>query len=275
MCELFAMSASLPTDVNHSLALLRPRGGDLGPHADGWGVAFYEGRAARVFKEPVPAAESRCLAFIAEYDFQSTMVVGHIRKANPERIGRTPANTHPFEREWNGHSWVFAHNGVLKGLRESSEFAVQRFRPLGETDSEYAFCVLLDAIAASHGQATGRPSAHAIVKTIAPLVNRMAELGELNFVLGNGESLIVHAHTRLHALRRTCGMDGCRRNVVLLATAPLTDEPWVQLAPGSIHVYEYGQECSAGAGPERGRVTRDPPQVFKMASCYEELSMVE
>ncbi len=58
MCELLGMSARNPTDVNHSLALLRPRGGELGPHADGWGVAFYEGRAARVFKEPIPAAES-------------------------------------------------------------------------------------------------------------------------------------------------------------------------------------------------------------------------
>lgn len=37
MCELFGMSARHPTDVNHSLALLRPRGGEIGPHADGWG----------------------------------------------------------------------------------------------------------------------------------------------------------------------------------------------------------------------------------------------
>ena len=257
MCELFAMSASQPTDVNHSLTLLRPRGGDLGPHADGWGVAFYEGRAARVFKEPVPAAESRCLAFIAKYDFQSTMVVGHIRKANPERIGRASANTHPFEREWNGRSWVFAHNGVLKGLRESPEFAVQRFRPLGETDSEYAFCVLLDAIAASHARATKGPSAHAIVKTIGPFVDRMAELGELNFVLGNGESLIAHAHTKLHALRRSCCTDGCRRQVVLLATSPLTVEPWVQLAPGTIHLFANGQERSAVARPTRFRALHE------------------
>ena len=58
MCELLGMSARRPTDVNHSLALLRPRGGEIGPHADGWGVAFFEDRAARVFKEPVPACES-------------------------------------------------------------------------------------------------------------------------------------------------------------------------------------------------------------------------
>jgi glutamine amidotransferase len=254
MCELFAMSASQPTDVNHSLALLRPRGGEAGPHADGWGVAFYEGRAARVFKEPVPAAESRCLAFIAEYDLRSTMVIGHIRKANPERIGRASANTHPFEREWNGRSWVFAHNGMLPGLRENPDFPVRRFRPLGETDSEYAFCVLLDAIAASHVEATKGPCAQAIVKTLGPLVNRMAELGEFNFVLGNGESLIAHAHTRLYALRRSCRKDGCRQMVVLLATSPLTEESWVQLASGSIHVYANGQECPAVARSTHGRI---------------------
>jgi glutamine amidotransferase len=254
MCELFAMSASQPTDVNHSLALLRPRGGEAGPHADGWGVAFYEGHAARVFKEPVPAAESRCLAFIAEYDFRSTMVIGHIRKANPERIGRASANTHPFEREWNGRSWVFAHNGMLPGLRENPDFPVRRFRPLGETDSEYAFCVLLDAIAASHAEATKGPCAQAIVKTLGPLVNRMAELGEFNFVLGNGESLIAHAHTRLYALRRSCRKDGYRQMVVLLATSPLTEELWVRLASGSIHVYVNGQERPAVARSTRGRL---------------------
>jgi len=242
MCELFAMSASHPTDVNQSLTLLRPRGGELGPHSDGWGVAFYEGHAARVFKEPVPAAESRCLAFIAGYDFQSAMVIAHIRKANPEKIGRTSANTHPFEREWNGRSWVFAHNGILPGLRKNSAFAVRRFRPLGDTDSEHAFCVLMDAIAASHADAREELSANTIVDTIRPLVDKLTEFGEFNFILGNGESLIVHAHTNLHELRRHCRVDGCQREVALIATMPLTDEPWVQLASRSIHVYANGRE---------------------------------
>ncbi len=88
MGELLGMSARHPTAVNHSLALLRPRGGEIGPHADGWGIAFYEGRAARVFKESVPASESRCLAFIADYDYRSSVVIGHIRKANPSRSAR-------------------------------------------------------------------------------------------------------------------------------------------------------------------------------------------
>ncbi len=242
MCELFAMSASHPDSVNHSLALLRPRGGESGPHADGWGVAFYEGRAARVFKEPVAAAESRCLAFIAEYDYKSSLVIAHIRRANPEKVGRASANTHPFEREWNGRSWVFAHNGVLPGIRENPEFAVRRFRPLGETDSEHAFCFLMDVMAASRGDASNGPSALAAVDTIRPLAVRLAGLGEFNFMLGNGDYLFVHAHTRLHELRRSCLKEGCMQEAVLLATVPLTDENWRPLAPDGIHVYANGRE---------------------------------
>lgn len=242
MCELFAMSASKATDVNRSLALLRPRGGEVGPHADGWGVAFYEGRAARIFKEPVPAAESRCLAFIAEYDFKSRMVIAHIRRANPEKVGRASANTHPFEREWNGRSWVFAHNGILPGVRDKAEFAARRFRPLGETDSEHAFCVLMDAIAAAHANDQYVPSAIALVRTIQPIVDQLAGLGEFNFLLGNGDYLIAHAHSRLYALHRSCQSGFCRQNVVLLATVPLTEEPWVQLPPRTVHVYANGRE---------------------------------
>lgn len=240
MCELFAMSASSPTDVNHSLALLRPRGGEIGPHADGWGVAFYEGRAARIFKEPVPAAESRCLKFIAEYDFKSALVIAHIRRANPERVGRATANTHPFEREWNGRSWVFAHNGVLPGVQDIG-LATGRFRPLGETDSEYAFCLLLNAVAA----AGPLPSANAIVETIRPWVTRIAELGVFNFVLGNGEHLFVYAHTNLHTLHRNCRQNGCAREVVLFATSPLTGEAWEKLEAGSLKVYANGR-CLLG-----------------------------
>jgi len=254
MCELFAMSASAPTGVNQSLALLKPRGGEIGPHSDGWGVAFYEGNAARIFKEPIPAAESRCLAFIAEYDFKSDMVIAHIRRANPANFGRASANTHPFEREWNGRSWVFAHNGKLPGLRRR-QFAVHRFKPLGETDSEHAFCLLLDAIATLDAPARHPLSTHSVVERIRPVVERLARLGEFNFLLSDGASLIAHAHTRLHALRRTCTGECGRCEVVLLATSPLTDEPWTPLEPGSIHVYSMGMEVATPAD------RREPPGI--------------
>ncbi|MCC7538392.1 MAG: class II glutamine amidotransferase [Deltaproteobacteria bacterium] len=240
MCELLGMSALHPTDVNHSLALLRPRGGDLGPHADGWGVAFYEGRAAQIFKEPIPAAESRCLAFIAEYDFRSTIVVGHIRRANPPQIGRAAANNHPFSRELGGRSWVFAHNGKLPGIKDDPAFALKRFLPLGETDSEHAFCFLLDRVANAGGDRVLEAGGlRAILR--AP-VTALSELGELNFLMSDGVHLLAFANTKLHVLPRACMERDCRQRVVLMATTPLTDEQWSPLATGKIHVFAAGQE---------------------------------
>lgn len=243
MCELLGMSARKPTDVNHSLALLRPRGGEIGPHADGWGVAFYEGRAARVFKEPVPASESRCLAFIAEYDYRSTIVIGHIRKANPPEFGRAAANTHPFARELGGLSWVFAHNGKLPGVKEDPRFALRRFRPIGDTDSEHTFCFLLDRIAhAGDGRLLDASElAHVLREPIAML----EELGELNLLMSDGVHLVAFANTKLQRVIRSCVERECKQQVVVLATTPLTDEAWQPLEQDRLYVFVEGREAAA------------------------------
>lgn len=52
MCELLGMSANVPTDICFSFAGLIRRGGDTGPHGDGWGVAFYDGKGCRAFLKP-------------------------------------------------------------------------------------------------------------------------------------------------------------------------------------------------------------------------------
>src|SRR6202041_3062764 len=52
MCELLGMDCNVPTDIVFSFSGLALRGGQRGPHADGWGLALYEGRAARTFLEP-------------------------------------------------------------------------------------------------------------------------------------------------------------------------------------------------------------------------------
>ena len=51
MCELLGMNCNVPTDIVFSFAGFRQRGGRTGPHQDGWGIAFYEGRGARVFHD--------------------------------------------------------------------------------------------------------------------------------------------------------------------------------------------------------------------------------
>ena len=36
----------------------------LGPHADGWGLALYDGKTARTFLEPAAAANSALASFV-------------------------------------------------------------------------------------------------------------------------------------------------------------------------------------------------------------------
>jgi predicted glutamine amidotransferase len=52
------MSSRYPTSVGFSLETLACRGGRDGPHKDGWGVAYYEGRDAFLLREPRPAEKT-------------------------------------------------------------------------------------------------------------------------------------------------------------------------------------------------------------------------
>ena len=49
MCQLFGMNCNTPTDATFSFSGFIQRGGRTDHHADGWGIAFFEGRGARLF----------------------------------------------------------------------------------------------------------------------------------------------------------------------------------------------------------------------------------
>lgn len=92
MCELLGMSANVPTDICFSFTGLMQRGGRTGPHRDGWGITFYEGKGFRTFKDPKPSCESQIAELVQNYPIKSRAVVSHIRQAN--RGGVNLENTH-------------------------------------------------------------------------------------------------------------------------------------------------------------------------------------
>src|SRR5215831_20420175 len=141
MCELLGMECNVPTDIVFSFHGLASRGGRSGPHADGWGLALYEGKVARLFLEPAAAAASPLATFVREHPIKTLLAVAHVRRKTRGGIGL--ANTHPFVRELWGRHWVFAHNGTVKRARA---LKLGRFKPIGDTDSEHAFCSLLGAL---------------------------------------------------------------------------------------------------------------------------------
>jgi glutamine amidotransferase len=70
MCELFGMSSRLSTNVTFSLSVFGERGGQLGPHKDGWGIGFNEGRFSHC-EENGAGVGQRLSSVHRNHDFKS------------------------------------------------------------------------------------------------------------------------------------------------------------------------------------------------------------
>lgn len=251
MCELLGMECNVPTDIVFSFSGLALRGGLKGPHADGWGLALYDGRAVRTFLEPTAAAHSPLARFVRENPIKTLLAVAHVRKRTRGKVSLE--NTHPFVRELWGRSLVFAHNGTVRDARRHK---LGRFRPIGTTDSEHAFCVLLDRLARRFPR---YPSRERLCAAVAAIGAKLGEGGTFNFLLGDGRHLFARCATKLAYIERkapfgraTLSDDDVRVDfaevttprdrVAVVATVPLTrDERWVHGKPGELWVFDGGR----------------------------------
>ena len=262
MCELFAMSSRYPTSVGFSLETLARHGGLDGPHKDGWGVAYFEGRDVFLLRESSPAAESGLVKFMETNGPPSNLVLSHIRLATQGEP--LLHNTQPFQRELGGRAHVFAHNGNMPGIREKCCLESRRFRPIGETDSEFAFCCLLERLGGLWDQADDTlPSVESRLQVVADFAAWLRPLGPFNFIYSDGDTLFVHAHRRtqddgsirapgLHLLVRSCNEQAVdltqsgvllapvAQELVLVASVPLTDEPWESMEEGEVVALKQG-----------------------------------
>ncbi|HVZ42238.1 MAG TPA: class II glutamine amidotransferase [Ramlibacter sp.] len=251
MCQLLGMNCNTPTDVQFSFAGFAQRGGRTGEHVDGWGIAFFEGRGLRHFVDHQPASESPVADLIRRYPIKSRNVIAHIRKAT--QGGVALENCHPFVRELWGRYWVFAHNGDLKNFHPRLHAS---FRPVGSTDSERAFCWIVQEMQKSHA---GVPSVGELTLTLRELAARIARHGPFNFMLSNGEALWSHCSTNLYYVERKhpfahakladddLSIDFARNTtpkdkVAVVVTAPLTvNEEWMRMREGELKVFVDGE----------------------------------
>ena len=255
MCQLLGMNCNSPTDVTFSFAGFAQRGGRTDHHADGWGIAFFEGSGARLFIDPSAAADSPVAELIRNYPIKSRNVISHIRKATVGAV--TLENCHPFVRELWGRYWVFAHNGDLKDYAPRLH---GQFRPVGSTDSEQAFCWLMQELAKAHASV---PPVQELTATLRELVPQVARHGTFNMLLSNGEALWAHGSTKLCYIVRQHPFASARLadedlavnfaehttpqdRVAVVATTPLTrDEQWTPFAPGELKVCVDGAPLAA------------------------------
>ncbi|GAB4351942.1 MAG: class II glutamine amidotransferase [Gammaproteobacteria bacterium] len=251
MCELLGMSANVPTDICFSFSGLMRRGGETGPHRDGWGIAFYEGSGCRAFHDPSPSADSEIARLVQRYPIKSCNVISHIRRANRGRI--CLENTHPFVRELWGRNWAFAHNGQLKGIKKHR---LRHYRPVGTTDSEHAFCWMLDRVRERFPEPPRRTKP--LWNLIADLCAELDQLGVFNMLLCDARHLYAFCSTRLSWITRRAPfgearlidadmtVDFCQETtpddvVSVIATQPLTDnEHWEVMAAGELQIFRDG-----------------------------------
>ena len=138
------------------------------------------------------------------------------------------------------------------------------FTPVGDTDSEFAFCCLLERLGKLWDQSTGEaPSVDSRLEIVADFAAWLRPLGPFNFVYSDGDALFVHSHRRtqsdgevrppgLHLLARSCNEQAVdlsqsgimlaplAQELALVASVPLTDEPWEAIGEGEVIALTQG-----------------------------------
>jgi len=252
MCQLLGMNCATPTDVTFSFRGFSQRAGITSDHCDGFGIAFFEDKACRLFVDNQSAVESPIAELVRNYPIKSRNVIAHIRKATQGKI--TLENSHPFSRELWGRQWIFAHNGDLYGFNPTLS---GRFTPVGNTDSERAFCYLLDQLVLKFGY--HEPKLDQIFDLLAEVSPKIAEHGTFNFCLSNGQALFTYAITKLHWLVREYPFKPAQLidldvevdfsqvttpedRVAVITTEPLTqNEVWTAFEPGEMILFQDGR----------------------------------
>jgi glutamine amidotransferase len=231
-------------------------------NADGWGLAWYPDKSVALVKEPIASGESHHMRFLEGYHgLQSRIYLAHVRRGT--RGGKpTHADTHPFRRELGGNDYCFAHNGTIDYSPEA--LPLDRYHPIGRTDSEYAFCYLLNAIA-TFGFPLDHEPAWQWLYEQAAAINR---LGKFNFLMSDGERLFAY-----HDINRWKGLNFCKvrfeknqarhledatigvnlENVAtnpetagfynhgfIIATRPLSSQGWHSFKAGELVVVDHG-----------------------------------
>jgi predicted glutamine amidotransferase len=277
MCELLGMSAYHPASITLSLNEFARHGGETGPHADGWGVAFYDGPDANLIKESTSAADSVLMSTLRGYKLTSEIVIAHIRRASfgPVEL----RNTHPFRREFAGRVHTFAHNGDLPGIEDQYNLGQNGFAlPVGNTDSEYAFCLLMQRLSRVWSGKGVIPSLSTRKKIIFGFARQIGTLGSANFLYSDGDALFVHGHLRtqsdgsfrapgLHYISVSCDYGLGRselasvklesdqvQKVTLVSTTPLNEGDWTPMLEGELLILKGGEIVDSETGLEPSKL---------------------
>jgi predicted glutamine amidotransferase len=274
MCEILGLSFARPLRADFALRQFARRCTD---NADGWGLAWYPDRSLALVKEPIAWQASAVARFLESCPrLVAPLYLAHVRDMTTGEATHT--DTHPFARKLAGRDYCFAHNGTLSG--DFWKLPVGRFRPVGNTDSELLFCLLLGELETSGLTLAGPEGWRWLGERLANL-NRY---GKLNAVLADGRRLFCYhdvaglgqLHFREFRVENneTPGFEGPRPRLenapdsgllsrspaaagvnqgYVIATYPLGGTGWEPLRPGELTVFEGGTLLTAEHWHSLGR----------------------
>lgn len=262
MCELLALSTSESSHLTFSLHTLASHGRKADSSHDGWGVAFYQGADVALFREPSAAGDSELVHYLESHGPSTSLAISHIRHAT--RGGVQLSNTQPFMRAMGGTTHVFAHNGDLPGVGDSLAVPSGGYHPIGQTDSEQAFCALLARLSPLWTLEVP-PPLEARFAILYEFSAELRNLGPANFLYADGDALFAHSHKRrqwatgklsapgLWLSQRHCQpidpapsrMQGVAittttRHALIVASVPLSNDSWTPLGEGELLAVRAG-----------------------------------
>jgi predicted glutamine amidotransferase len=253
MCRLFGLSAGAEPVSARIWLLEAPDSLAAQSHhnPDGTGLGIFDGTRPVVHRAPIAAFDDAAFAREAREE-RSPSFLAHVRFASTG--AKTVENTHPFEQDGR----LFAHNGVLEGLRQiEAELGDDTALLHGQTDSERLFALITHEIRGNGGDvragivaAVGWVIANVPIYSLNLILTTPSELFALRypdtntlFLLerpaggGDGDGAL-HHHSDLGTCVRSD--EAAERPVVVVASERMDDDPgWRKVAPGELlHVDE-------------------------------------
>ncbi len=159
-----------------------------GRHAFGWGLGWYPGgrQSAMVAKDPAARGKQVLADAFADWSsFRSSVFFCKVLGAGQNY---THTEAQPFSRSFAGRDWLFMHNGDLDKQELDKLHGKSRrlLEPLGQTDSELAFCHLLARIR----EGDARKLADVAPQALLSWFQSLDALGSADMCLSDGLTLI-------------------------------------------------------------------------------------
>jgi predicted glutamine amidotransferase len=154
-------------------------------HADGWGMAWYDGRKGRMEKSPERASSAVGYGELAHRRLGDLGLV-HLRRATPG-LPVEAGNTHPFR-----HGGIMmAHNGAIHPQERLGDLltGTWKHRLIGTTDSEHYFLNVMSRLEGRPAGSLGHGDLIAALDDAVAAIDRAFTANSLNAIFLTPEAL--------------------------------------------------------------------------------------